>query len=49
MYINEKEIWLVNLNPTKGIEMQKICPCLILPITSTQKNGRSFKASASEG
>lgn len=30
MYINEKEIWLVDLEPSKGIELQKIRPCLVL-------------------
>ena len=29
-YINEKEIHWVELNPTKGIEMKKMRPCLVL-------------------
>jgi mRNA interferase MazF len=52
-FIHEKEIWLVDLNPAKGIEMQKIRPCLvmkkfskthfvILPLTSQKKNTRFF-------
>ncbi len=29
-YIHDREIHLVNLDPTKGIEMQKVRPCLVL-------------------
>lgn len=29
-YINEKEIHWIELNPTKGIEMKKMRPCLVL-------------------
>jgi len=48
MYINEREIWLVDFCPTKGIEISKVRPVLIikkfssdhfvvLPITSKKK------------
>ena len=48
-YISERDIWLINLNPTKGIEIQKVRPCLVLkkfshvhfvvvPITSKKKS-----------
>ncbi len=30
MYIHEKEIWLVDLEPTIWIEIKKIRPCLVL-------------------
>jgi len=49
--IHEREIWLVDLDPTKGIEIQKMRPCLIfrkfnkrqftvIPITSQKPYGR---------
>ena len=27
-FIHEREVWLVNLEPTHGIEIQKVRPCL---------------------
>ncbi len=54
-YIHERDICLIDLNPTKGIEMQKIRPCIvlkkfskthfvILPLSSNPKNKKiSFK------
>ena len=57
MYIHEREIWLVDLEPSKGIEIQKIRPCLVLrkyskthfliaPITSKEKSDQiSYKIS----
>lgn len=52
-YIHEREIWLVDLEPTKGIEMQKVRPCLvervfnprhliIVPITSQEKENQYY-------
>lgn len=52
-YIHEREIWLVDLEPTKGIEMQKVRPCLvervfnqqhliIIPLSSQIKNNELF-------
>jgi len=29
-YIHEREIYIVDLDPSKGIEMRKIRPCLVL-------------------
>ena len=29
-FIHERHIWLVDLEPTKGIEMRKVRPCLVL-------------------
>ena len=51
-FINESEIWLVDLEPTKGIEIQKIRPCvvlrkfskdhfIVLPMTSQLKLGKA--------
>ena len=48
--IHEREIWLVDLEPTKGIELQKMRPCLVIrkfnknhivviPLTSQKKTG----------
>jgi mRNA interferase MazF len=31
-YIHEREVWMLDLKPTKGIEMQKIRPCLVLRV-----------------
>jgi mRNA interferase MazF len=53
IYINEKEVWLVSLEPTKGIELQKSRPCLVIrkfskyhyiivPITSKIKNTKNI-------
>ena len=52
-HVHEREIWLVDLNPTKGIEMKKMRPCLILkkfnqshlviiPLTSQEKKGKLY-------
>jgi mRNA interferase MazF len=52
-WIHEREVWLVDLEPTIGIELRKIRPAVvlrkfsyehfvILPITSSSKNGFSF-------
>ncbi len=34
IHYKKAEIWMINLNPTLGIEMQKIRPCLILRVYS---------------
>lgn len=50
-FIHERQIWLVNLDPTEGIELRKVRPCLvlrkfspqhfiILPFTSKEKHER---------
>ena len=33
-YIRERDIWMVDLDPTVGIEIQKTRPCLILRVVS---------------
>ncbi len=48
-YIDERKVWLVDLDPTKGVEIQKTRPCIVLrkiskhqyivlPITSKKKS-----------
>jgi len=52
-YIHEREIWLVDLEPTKGVEIKKVRPCLIMrkfsnshvivaPLTSQKKKSEIF-------
>ncbi len=52
-YIHEREIYIVDLDPTKGIEMNKMRPCLvvrvynqkhliILPLSSQHKKGKEI-------
>lgn len=52
-YIHEREIYIVDLNPTKGIEMKKMRPCLIVrvynqkhliivPLSSQRKKGKEI-------
>ena len=35
--MNQREIWLVNLDPTRGSEIQKTRPCLIVNADSIGK------------
>lgn len=48
-FVHEREIWLVDLEPTLGVELRKIRPCLVLrkfssrhlvivPLTSKEKS-----------
>jgi mRNA interferase MazF len=37
MYISQYELCVVDLNPTKGSEMQKIRPCVVLSPTEANK------------
>jgi mRNA-degrading endonuclease toxin of MazEF toxin-antitoxin module len=30
LYVNEREVWLVDLEPTLGIELRKIRPVVVL-------------------
>lgn len=58
-FARESEIWLVDLEPTKGIEIKKVRPCLILkkfshthfvvlPITSKYRSDKiAFKLETS--